>query len=67
MSTTTLSVPAISCAHCIHTVQTELKLVPGVETVQADLKTKQVTLSYRDPSVLAEAKKTLAEIGYPAA
>lgn len=67
MSTVTLNVPNISCGHCVNTIQRELKLVAGVADVKADAQTKQVVLDVQDEASLAEAKKTLLEIGYPAA
>ena len=67
MSKVTLSVPGISCGHCVNTVERELAMVAGVEAVKADLGSKLVTFNYRDEATLAEARKTLVEIGYPAA
>ncbi len=67
MSTVTLTVPNISCGHCVSTIQRELKMVPGVADVKADAQTKQVVLQVQDDATLTEARKTLVEIGYPAA
>lgn len=67
MSKVTLSVPGISCGHCVNTVERELAMVAGVEAVKADLGSKLVTFNYRDEATLTEARKTLVEIGYPAA
>ena len=39
MSTTvTLNIPAISCGHCVATIQRETKEVPGVLAVEATRK-----------------------------
>ncbi len=67
MTTVTYSVPNISCAHCIHTIQTEVADVSGVESVSADLDTKQVEIVFREPASEDEIKKLLASIDYPVA
>jgi copper chaperone len=67
MSTTkVLNVPNISCHHCVNTIQRELSPLPGVVKVEADLQSKQVTLTLADDKALAKVLDTLAEIGYPA-
>jgi len=35
MTSKTYVVPNISCSHCTHTIERELELVEGVESVQA--------------------------------
>ncbi len=72
MSTTTqetvLSVPDISCEHCVHTINGALGQLPGVEAVSTDIPTKTVTLRY-DPSqvTLETVEATLDEEGYTVA
>jgi len=53
--------------HCTHTIQLELSEMPGVETVQADLPGKQVTVTFSPPADDAKIRALLAEIEYPAA
>ena len=65
MTTITLKTPAISCAHCVHTIQSELGELPGIKSVQADPTTKLVTINFVSPATKDEIEKTLAEIGYP--
>lgn len=65
--TVKLNVPGISCGHCTMTIQRETKDIPGVEKVEADAQSKTATYVLKDESVLPEVKKTLVEIGYPAA
>ena len=67
MSSKTYTVPNISCGHCVATIEREVSEVPGVESVKADLDSKQVTVTYGDEAVLSSVEKTLDEIGYPAA
>lgn len=61
-----LNVPNISCHHCVNTIKRELSSLPGVEKVDADARSKQVTLTLKDEQALEGALKTLKEIGYPA-
>ncbi len=67
MSSKTYSVPNISCHHCVATIERELGVVPGVETVKGDLEAKQVTVEYNAESVLPRVEEVLQEIGYPPA
>jgi len=67
MNTITYSVPNISCSHCVHTINTELAELPGVENVAADLSTKTVKVSYAAPATSEKIEELLAEIDYPAA
>lgn len=66
MTTITLKSPAISCQHCVHTIKTELADVGGVASVDANEKTKLVTVSFDAPATEAEIEAKMAEIGYPA-
>lgn len=60
------TVPAISCGHCTATIERELKLVAGVESVRAELESKKVNVAVKDAAVLPAVEATLVEIGYPA-
>ena len=62
-----LNVPAISCNHCVATIQRETKDLPGVEEVQADAASKTATFVLKNDAVLPLVKETLTDIGYPAA
>jgi copper chaperone len=66
MTTITYSVPNISCNHCVHTINTELGELPGVQNVAADLPTKTVKVSYDAPATPEKIEELLAEIDYPA-
>ncbi|HHW88413.1 MAG TPA: heavy-metal-associated domain-containing protein [Chloroflexi bacterium] len=67
MTTKTYSVPDISCGHCTATIERELQLIEGLESVKAELDSKRVTVEVQREDVLAEVEKMLEEIGYPAA
>ncbi len=59
--------PDISCHHCTMTIERELKMVPGVLSVQGDVETKKVVVEVSDESVFPQVEATLVEIGYPPA
>lgn len=67
MKTVTYSVPNISCKHCTHTITMELSDLKGVSKVEADVKTRQVTIHFEEPATEEELKNTLAAINYPVA
>lgn len=61
-----LHVPNIHCGHCIRTITRELRRLPFVTSVEGSLERKEVAIEYVGDT-LDQIKKTLAEIGYPAA
>lgn len=67
MTTVTYSIPNISCGHCVHTIQSELSELAGVQTVVASQDTRQATITFDAPATEAQIKALLAEINYPAA
>jgi copper chaperone len=66
METITLSIPNISCHHCVMTIKRESGFVDGVEFVSGDVEGKTATFQVEGDGALAALKKTLAEVGYPA-
>jgi copper ion binding protein len=66
MTTVTYTVPAISCGHCTHTIETEVKELQGVQSVKAEIDSKKVTISFDAPASEDKIKALLAEINYPA-
>ncbi len=67
MAGKTFTVPNISCGHCTHTITMELTDLPGVQSVRADVASKQVTVDWEDPASWEGIEALLAEINYPAA
>ena len=67
MTTVTYSIPNISCGHCVHTVQSEVAELAGVQTVVASLDNKQATITFDAPATEEQIKAVLASINYPAA
>lgn len=65
MNTVVYTVPKIHCDHCLHTIETELGDLPGVEAVKANLGDKKVMVRYSEPANEDQLKATLTEINYP--
>ncbi|MEK6573847.1 MAG: heavy-metal-associated domain-containing protein [Chloroflexota bacterium] len=65
MSTMTVKAPAISCGHCVKTIQNEVAELKGVKNVVADQNTKLVTINFDDPATKEQIEALMAEIGYP--
>jgi copper chaperone len=66
MTTVTYFVPAISCGHCTHTIETELGELNGVQSVKAAIDTKKVDITFDAPASEEMIKALLTEINYPA-
>ena len=66
MTTLTVNAPAISCAHCVNTIQNEVGELVGVQNVQASEQSKLVTITFDQPATEQAIKELMAEIGYPA-
>ena len=62
---TVLSVPDVSCEHCVNAINGALKDLPGVETVNTDIPTKTVFLRF-DPNkvTMEKIEAVLDDIGY---
>jgi copper chaperone CopZ len=65
MNTVVYSIPKIHCDHCLHTIESELGELPGVEAVKASLGDKKVMVRFGDPATEDQLKSTLQEIDYP--
>ena len=48
MTSKTVSVPSISCGHCVATIEREVSEMDGVSDVKAEQVTKNVTITW-DP------------------
>jgi len=63
-TTTILKVEEMSCGHCTHAVEVAIGALDGVESVHADLETKDVTVIH-DGSVTFDAlKEAVDEAGF---
>ena len=65
MKTVTYSIPNISCGHCVHTIQTEVGELAGVKSVEADVETKKVTITFDSPATEESIVSLLKSINYP--
>lgn len=66
MATVTVTIPNISCNHCVMRVEKGTKDLPGVRAVKASAEDKTATLELESMDALEQVKAALAEIGYPA-
>ncbi|WP_319409218.1 cation transporter [uncultured Desulfosarcina sp.] len=66
MNQETLTVPTISCGHCVSAIESELAEMEGVTSVKADAGTKTVTVQWDPPASIDRIRATLTEINYPA-
>jgi copper ion binding protein len=61
-----LSVPAMHCNHCVHTIEMEISALEGVQEVHVDLEGKSVNINYSSPASETQIRDLLEEINYPA-
>jgi len=67
MESETLSIPNITCGHCVMAIQRELGEVEGVRGVEGDPQAREITVTFDAPATLDRIKAVLKEINYPAA
>ncbi|MCF8082350.1 MAG: heavy-metal-associated domain-containing protein [Deltaproteobacteria bacterium] len=67
MEKATLSVPNISCGHCVMAIQKALQETEGVQKVEGDPNTKEIQVEFDAPATVDSIKAALKEINYPAA
>ncbi len=66
METKKLSIPNITCGHCVMTIQRELGEIDGVSKVEGDPTAKETTVEWDAPATFEKINSTLKEINYPA-
>jgi len=66
MSKETLTIPNISCGHCVSAIEAELAEMEGVTAVKADAGTKTATVQWDAPASIEGIRATLKAINYPA-
>jgi len=67
MNSEIISVPDISCQHCLRTIQRELGELDGVSRVSGDVGRREITVYWEAPADRDAIRDTLADIGYPPA
>ena len=65
MEEKTVHIPAISCGHCIMTIERELTELAGISSVRINADTKMVTVKWRAPLAWDTIQQMLYDIGYP--
>ncbi|MDH5607333.1 MAG: heavy-metal-associated domain-containing protein [Anaerolineae bacterium] len=64
MSKVTYTVPNISCGHCVHTIKTELSDLPGVASVDAEIESQRVEVTFDEPATEDKIIALMKEINY---
>ena len=67
MEKQTISVPNISCGHCVMGIKKELTAMKGVSKVDGDADQKTITVEFDAPANLDKIKDALRNINFPAA
>ena len=66
MTKETLSIPNISCGHCVMTIKNELSDLEGVSAVEGNPEDKTIAIEWDSPATLTEIRNILSDINYPA-
>jgi copper chaperone CopZ len=66
MNEITLSIPNISCGHCVMTIKRESGFLDGVEFVSGDIEARTATFQVSSDKAVGSLKEMLVDIGYPA-
>ena len=66
MQKETLTVPNISCGHCVMNIKNELSEMEGVNSVDGSPEAKSIMVEFEAPATLDRIKESLKEINYPA-
>lgn len=66
VSRTTLAVDRITCGACLRVIDAELRKVPGILGMTADLPTRRVTVDHDREVTPGEVAAAITAAGYPA-
>ncbi|MGW4941893.1 heavy-metal-associated domain-containing protein [Actinoplanes sp. NPDC004185] len=64
MTTQAYTVTGMTCSHCVNSVSTEIKQLPGVTDVQVDLGSGSVTVTSAQPLDEDAVAAAVDEAGY---
>ncbi len=64
MNTQTYKVIGMTCSHCVNSVRGEVGAVPGVNDVNVDVTTGQVTVTSDQPISDEQVREAVEEAGY---
>jgi copper chaperone CopZ len=63
-STSTYTVTGLTCGHCVSSVTEEVQAISGVESVDVDLPTGDVSITSTEPIDEAAVRVAVEEAGY---
>ncbi len=67
MTKSVINVQGMSCQHCVKAVEGAVKALPGVASVDVDLKKQTATVKFDESNTaLEEIKEAIREAGYDA-
>ncbi|MBF0396562.1 MAG: heavy-metal-associated domain-containing protein [Desulfobacterales bacterium] len=66
MEKQTVSIPNISCGHCVMAIKNELSELKGVKKVEGSPVDKSIVVEWESPATFQKIKDFLKEINYPA-
>lgn len=65
METTSFNIPSLSCSVCSNRIQSELRVLDGVERVNVDMKTQSVNISYNPQEIQPkDISKKITSMGF---
>jgi copper ion binding protein len=64
LTTATYTVTGMTCQHCVASVTEEISELDGVQTVDVDLASGQVTVTSQAPLSEASVRAAITEAGY---
>jgi copper chaperone len=64
MATKTYTVTGMTCSHCVNSVGSEIKRIPGITDVRVDLSNGAVTVTSEQPVDDAAVAAAVDEAGY---
>jgi copper chaperone len=67
MTTTTLTVPDISCGHCKMSIEGAVNQLDGIDSVEVSIEGRTVAVSYGDAVTLDAIIDAIEEQGYDVA
>lgn len=67
MKTENFIIANLSCGGCVNTITKKLTAMAGVENVEVDLETNNVSVNHNETLSRDQLTKTLLSIGYPEA
>ena len=65
MEKKTLTIPNISCGHCVASIQSEVNELEGVHFLEGIPEEKTITVEWEVPATFEAIRDKLKEINYP--